>query len=304
MKATVSKTTTRKSGKSDSRAVALAAAPVHECLMAESMFETGLGSVWISRKLPNGKLSVGVFLLDIFCLGAKNAMLWKNISVQEYKMMQMMCFGETLVSAEPSHIKKLVLEAVAYAKNLGFKPHKDYEESLAALEGIETVGCKVEYTFGHEGKPFYIPGPEETPAMITRIVKQLRKSCGEDGYNVMTEEDMADEEEEYTVTIDDPEKTVRLMDDLERLLPCKAKFQKNGWQNLMREGRVPRGATPTVTIEKLSYSGDFGGILCHLAEHSLVCSLTHLRFTPSFSLYRDITAYQKYRVEKLKKQAA
>lgn len=31
----------------------------------------------------------------------------------------------------------------------------------------------------------------------------------EDGYDVMTENDMADEEEEYAVTIDDPEETGR-----------------------------------------------------------------------------------------------
>lgn len=70
----------------------------------------------------------------------------------------------------------------------------------------------------------------------------------------------------------------------------------------MKDGRAPRGSTPSVTIEKLFYSGDFGGILCYLAEHSLVCSLTHLRFSPNFPLYRDITAYQKRRVKKLKKQ--
>lgn len=304
MKSAGSKEGTRKPNKSASRVVALASAPVHECLIAESIFETGLGSVWISRKLANGKVSVGVFLLDVFCLGVKNAMLWEYIPVHEYKMMQMMNMGETLAHAEPSHIKKLVLEAEAYARSLGFKPHKGYETARAILEGIETENCKVQFTFGHKGRPFYIPGPEETPAKIKRIVEQLRKSCGEDGYDVMTENDMADEEEEYAVTIDDPEKTERLMDSLERLLPCKASFEEKGWQHLMKEGNVPRGANPSVTIEKLSYSGDFGGILCHLAEHSLVCSLTHLRFSPSCSLYRDITAYQKHRVKKLKKQAA
>ncbi len=304
MKMAGSKKTTRKPDKSVSRVLALASDPMHECLMAESMFETGLGSLWISRKLANGKISVGVFLLDVFCLGVKNAMLWENIPLQQYKMMQMMNLGETLVPIEPCCLKKLVQEAEAYAKSLGFKPHKDYETARVILEGIETENCKVQFTFGHKGRPFFIPGLEETPAKIKRIVEQLRKSCGEDGYDVMTEEDMADEEEEYTVTIDDPDKTERLIDGLERLLPCKAAFEEKGWQHLMNEGKVPRGANPSVTIEKLAYSGDFGGILCHLAEHSLVCSLTHLRFPPSCSLYRDITAYQKHRVKKLKKQAA
>lgn len=81
-------------------------------------------------------------------------------------------------------------------------------------------------------------------------------------------------------------------------------FQLKVYYSTEVSSKVPCGANPSVTIEKLYYSGDFGGILCHLAEHSLVCSLTHLRFPPSCSLYRDITAYQKHRVKKLKKQAA
>jgi len=108
---TAMKRTTRKPDKSVSRSVALASAPVHECLMAESMFETGLGSVWISHKLANGKLSVGLFLLDVFCLGVKNAMLWEHIPLQQYKMMQMMNVGETLAPMEPCCLKKLVQEA-------------------------------------------------------------------------------------------------------------------------------------------------------------------------------------------------
>lgn len=214
-----------------------------------------------------------------------------------------MSMGETLVPVQPCCAKKMVLGTVAYAKNLGFKPHADYEATCGVMEGIETEDCGADYEFGQDGKLFYIAGPNETPEMVERIVEQLRRRCGEDGFDVMAEDDMANEEKEYTVTIDDPEKTERLMNGLERLLPFKATFEEKGWQHLVKESKVPRGATPSVTVEKLSYSGDYGGILCHLADHSLVCSLTHLRFTPAFSLFRDIAAYQKHRVKKLKKQA-
>lgn len=280
------------------------ATATHECLAAENMFETGLGSVWISRRLPNGKLSVGLFLIDVFCLGVKNAMLWENMARREYEMMQAMNFGETLAPMKPCCAKKLVLETVAYAESLGFKPHEDYEDARTVLEDIETADCKAEYEFGRDGRPFYIPGPEDSPKAVARIVEQLRKRCGDDGFDVMTEEDMEDEEEGYAMTIDDPEEVERLMDGLNRLLPVTAEFEEKGWKQLMKEGPVPRGAPPSVTIEKLSYSGDYGGVLCHLAEHSLVCSLTHLRFKPNFPFYRDVTAYQKRRVKKLKKQEA
>lgn len=282
----------------------ISATSVHECLMAENIFEVGLGSVWISRKLPNGKLSVGVFLLDVFCLGVKNAMLSEKISLSQYKTLQMMSLGETLAPVQSCCAKKLVLGAVAYAENLGFKPHADYEATRGVMEGIEIENCAAEFEFGQDGKPLYIPGPDETPKMVEHIVDQLRKSCGEDGFEVMTEDDMADEEEEYTMTIDNPEKTERLMEGLERLLPFQATFEEKVWQHLVKESKVPRGMMPSVSVEKLSYSGDYGGILCHLAEHSLVCSLTHLRFAPAFFLSREIAAYQKLRVKKLKKQAA
>ena len=43
-------------------------------------------------------------------------------------------------------------------------------------------------------------------------------------------------------------------------------------------------------------------ILCHLADNAVVCSLTHLRFPPNFPFLRNVTAYQKRRVKKLKRQ--
>lgn len=294
---------TAKKLRSSAGTAQISATPVHECLVAENIFEVGLGSVWISRKLPNGKLSVGVFLLDVFCLGVKNAMLSEKISLSQYETLQMMSLGETLAPMQPCCAKKLVLGAVAYAENLGFKPQAGYEATRVVLEGIETTECEAEFEFGRNGKPFYISGPDETPKMVERIVDQLRKSCGEGGFEVMTEDDMADEEE-YTMTIDDPEKTERLMEGLERLLPFKATFEEKVWQHLVKESKVPRGMMPSVSVEKLSYSGDYGGILCHLAEHAVVCSLTHLRFAPAFSLSREIAAYQKHRVKNLKKQAA
>lgn len=293
--------TPRKPAKSASRSTAAS----HECLVAEDMFDRGMGSVWISRKLPGGKLSASLFLLDTLCLGVKNAMLWEKIPQWQYEGMQMMNFGETLVPIKPCCAKKLVTEAVAYAESLGFKPHEDYQAASVVLEGIDTSDCEADYEFGNDGRPFYIPGPEDTPKIIARITAQLQKSCGKDGFDVMTEEDMA-EDEESAVTIDDPEEVEYLLAGLEALLPCEARFEERNWKQLVKQMDVLRGKRNEVTIEKLSYAGDFGGIMCHLKvkEQSIVCSLTHLRFRPNFPLSKEITDYQKQRVKKLKKQEA
>jgi len=114
--------------------------------------------------------------------------------------------------------------------------------------------------------------------------------------------DTEEEDEENIATIDDPFEVEQLMSDLERALPFKATFEERGWKRLMKEGHVPPGSSASVFVEKLSYSGDYCGILCHLADNAVVCSLTHLRFPSNFPFLRSVTAYQKRRVKKLKRQ--
>jgi hypothetical protein len=53
--------------------------------------------------------------------------------------------------------------------------------------------------------------------------------------------------------------------------------------------------------------GDEGGIMCrldfaHETEKAAFVSITHLRFDPHLLLARDITAYQKHRVKRLRRQ--
>src|ERR1019366_9604166 len=57
----------------------------------------------------------------------------------------------------------------------------------------------------------------------------------------------------------------------------------------------------------LSYAGDEGGIMCHLARpeetgRALVVSLTYVRVPRSMPLARAVADYQKHRVKKIKKQ--
>ena len=48
-------------------------APIHECLIPDSLFDMGIGNVIVSRKMPNGFIGAAFFLVDVFCLGVKDA---------------------------------------------------------------------------------------------------------------------------------------------------------------------------------------------------------------------------------------
>ena len=73
--------------------------------------------------------------------------------------------------------------------------------------------------------------------------------------------------------------------------------------------RLHRGAVPAdCTITGLYYMGDEGGIVCKLdlgisVQNQAFVSITHLRFDPRLPLSRKITAYQKHRVKRLRRQA-
>jgi hypothetical protein len=59
----------------------------------------------------------------------------------------------------------------------------------------------------------------------------------------------------------------------------------------------------------ISYAGDEGGIVCRVEAdiantEAVFASTTDLRFDPRLPLSREITAYQKHPVKRLRRQAS
>ena len=107
--------------------------------------------------------------------------------------------------------------------------------------------------------------------------------------------------------IDDPWKTDLLISMLKESLPIEANITQ------YLAGAL-KGKSPDITIPKkcnvtnIFYTGDTGGILCGLdiggaeTENAHVVSITHLAFDRRVPLSREIGAYQRHRIKKLKQQ--
>ena len=163
-------------------------APVHECLLPIGLFELGMGNVMISRKLPDGRIALSAFLVDAFCLGVKNA-FFRIVTEYEYKFaLETNMVGsqpDGSKQIEPACLRKLIEQAVAYARDLGFEPHPDYNLARLIFGDIDPSACNQNFTFGSQGKPFYIAGPNESSSQIRVILQTLEKRCGPDGYHYM-----------------------------------------------------------------------------------------------------------------------
>jgi len=162
---------------------------IHECLAPTELFETGIGEIVVARKPPGGNVAVSAFILDVFCLGVKNA-LFSVMGEHDYEHrfkegLAQSHEGRIFEEIHPSCAKKLVEGAVFYAEELGFSPHRDYKISKGLLNEIDPKACPVKYVYGKDNKPFYIQGPHETPSQMKDIMDKLHRKCGEGGYDYM-----------------------------------------------------------------------------------------------------------------------
>lgn len=107
------------------------------------------------------------------------------------------------------------------------------------------------------------------------------------------------------MTIDHPDQVQRLMHRLGAALPVPARVTPELQMSL----REQRSATIPVSsrVTCISYAGDEGGIVCQLETEAdsaevVLVSITHLRFDTRLPLAREIAAYQRHRVKRLRRQ--
>jgi len=164
------------------QAMPVASAPIHECLVPDSLFDIGIGNVVVSRRMPNGFIGAAVFLVDVFCLGIKDA-FYDVLSPAEYDYRVSGLQHETFRAIHPTCARKLVEGAEAYARDLGFTPHPDYQRARQIFGDLDATACPTHYVFGKDGKPFFMSGPYDTPARYRRIIDTLTRRCGPEGFH-------------------------------------------------------------------------------------------------------------------------
>lgn len=174
------------------------------------LWNQGLGWVYLSRKMPGEMVAFSVFLVDRLCLGVKNAMAeiqpWFAYEHDFLGKMRKQFTAETMA---PAAVRKLVEGAVEYARQLGLAPHPDYHKAKRIFGDIDAGSCREEFEFGQDGKPYFIAGPNDTPARCTQIMKTLTFHCGPDGFDytipVSPNDMLADELTESSALTEEPD---------------------------------------------------------------------------------------------------
>lgn len=159
-------------------------APFFECIYTHDTLESGITNIVYSKKINNGMIAASIILLDLYCLGVKDAFVMIE-TLLEYQKFKAKTPGEWL-SIHPVCAKKMIEGSVEYAKNIGFSPHDDFKLAFQLFSTIDSSLCNESYEYGLKGKPFYISGPNESPAQIQTIFRKLEQKCGKDGFLFVT----------------------------------------------------------------------------------------------------------------------
>jgi len=159
--------------------------PLYECLLAKAWQEPGeIIQILVARRSSTGQIAVGTFLVDLDCLGVKNAFATLFDSQQEYRrgLRAEMRARQAMVKADLNLAAKIIREAIAYAGELGFKPHPDYRDAMLVLGDTEPEACDEPIPLGKDGKPFFVAGPYDD---VSRIMAKLERKLGPDGFTYM-----------------------------------------------------------------------------------------------------------------------
>ncbi len=166
--------------------------PVAQCLVdvnfakvllgKETSEAGGLGLVVVTRSKGYNRFVTATYLIDYWCLGVKDAIPPRNCNDSQYKNFVRHAYSQFPQGYEEISLEQaqaLVWGAIAYAKTLGFEPHRDFEQSKAHLGELTS---EISLKFGRNGKPCYVEGPYDDGI---KIMNTLKKSVGDGNFNYL-----------------------------------------------------------------------------------------------------------------------
>jgi hypothetical protein len=144
------------------RVLRAAHAPIQHCFLTESVFDIGMGTLVLARGATLHHFAFSVFLIDTFCLGIKDVM-FESVEGEVFEIyMDAMDAGSPIVSVDPSYARKLLRDLAAWSQSIGFAPHRDFAAVERMFGDVSADASDAVFRFGRDGKPVYIPGPNDT----------------------------------------------------------------------------------------------------------------------------------------------
>lgn len=157
--------------------------PIGTCYITPDWKESGLSPIIITRVRPSGNLAIGIFLVDTFCIGVKDATYYANMSQIDFKKLierYESRLGLEEISYDEAH--NIIYGAIEFAREGGIEPAKDFKTAGFILEEDTDDIPLIEYEFGKNGKHFLVVKSDRSEMPYYH---RLKRTLGDDFKYVM-----------------------------------------------------------------------------------------------------------------------
>ena len=167
---------------------------IGRCFVNSDWQESGCAVVFVERKHKQGNSTVGVYLVDTYCLGVKDTYYMFNTLPSEVdEHIEFVCESYNLKEVDYVLAHNIVYGAVAFAEDAGISPCREFNLTTSYIleEDSDDVEL-IEYEFGKNGKYLLII---KDPVKMSYYKDLLEKNVPDD-YEVVFMGDDDDDDNE------------------------------------------------------------------------------------------------------------
>lgn len=157
------------------------------CYVSDDIRTVGEGYVVVSRLHNGGRVSVGVYLVDAYCLGVKDSFYRLRMDPEDFDELIDTMPNVNECSYEEAH--NWVYGAIAFAEEAGIAPSKNFGLSQYLLEEDTDDIPLIEYEFGKDGQHFLVC---HSNLEASRYMSLLKKNLGDNFKFVIGDEPKID----------------------------------------------------------------------------------------------------------------
>lgn len=161
------------------------------CYISPDLETCGEGHIIVTRKHTGGKISMAVFLVDIWCLGVKDSFYQLRLEDSEFDEM-ISTYREELQECSYEEAHNWIYGANAFAEEAGISPDKSFNITQYMLEEDTDDIPLIEYAFGKNGKHTLVV---DSTLEASRYLPLLKKNLGEGNFDYYLNSEDPDYEE-------------------------------------------------------------------------------------------------------------
>lgn len=175
---------------------------IGDCFINEDYDEFGLGHIVVTRLHKGGRKTIGVYFVDKYCLGVKDAFYRLRMDDVDYKdFIQTMSREYHLKKISYNEAHNLIYGAIEFADEAGIAPCKDFALAKYILEEDTEAIPLIEYEYGKDGKHLLVVGSQKE---ADRYLPALRANLGANFNYIIEDNPFAAPEDEEEEGEEDP----------------------------------------------------------------------------------------------------